>query len=56
MIKSTLHILANPFGITNTRYRMEPFNVAVLKFIENMHYMELVLNNKFYNIYSKKQF
>jgi len=36
MIKSTLHILANPFGITNTRYRMEPFNVAVLKFIENM--------------------
>lgn len=32
----TLHILANPWGITHTRYRMEPFNVAVLKFIENM--------------------
>lgn len=35
-INTTLHILANPFGITHTRYRMEPFNVAALKFIENM--------------------
>jgi len=35
-MKQTLHILANPYGITHTRYRMEPFNVAVLKFIENM--------------------
>ena len=32
----TLHILSNPSGITHTRYRMEPFNVAALKFIENM--------------------
>lgn len=31
-----LHVLANPFGITNPRYRMEPFNVAVGKFISNM--------------------
>ena len=35
-MRSTLHILANPFGITHTRYRMEPFNVAVMKFINNM--------------------
>ena len=35
-MRTTLHILANPSGITHTRYRMEPFNVAVLKFIENM--------------------
>lgn len=33
---TTLHILSNPSGITHTRYRMEPFNVAALKFIENM--------------------
>lgn len=33
---STLHILSNPHGITNTRYRMDPFNIAVHKFIENM--------------------
>jgi len=32
----TLHILTNPSGITHTRYRMEPFNVAALKFIDNM--------------------
>lgn len=32
----TLHILTNPSGITHTNYRMEPFNVAALKFIENM--------------------
>lgn len=32
----TLHILTNPFGITHTKYRMEPFNMAALKFIENM--------------------
>ena len=31
-----LHVLANPFGITNPRYRMEPFNIAVGKFIRNM--------------------
>ena len=35
-MKPTLHILSNPSGITHTRYRMEPFNVAALKFIENM--------------------
>lgn len=33
---STLHILANPFGITHPKYRMEPFNIAVGKFIRNM--------------------
>lgn len=32
----TLHVLSNPSGITHTRYRMEPFNVAALKFLENM--------------------
>ena len=31
-----LHILANPHGITDLRYRMEPFNIAVSKFITNM--------------------
>jgi glycosyltransferase involved in cell wall biosynthesis len=31
-----LHILANPHGITDLRYRMEPFNIAVSKFISNM--------------------
>lgn len=31
-----LHVLANPFGITHSRYRMEPFNQAVLKFVTNM--------------------
>jgi len=33
---TTLHILSNPSAITHTRYRMDPFNVAALKFIENM--------------------
>lgn len=33
---TTLHVLANPYGITNPRYRMEPFNIAVGKFIKNM--------------------
>lgn len=33
---TTLHILANPYGITNPCYRMEPFNTAVGKFIKNM--------------------
>jgi len=32
----TLHILANPYGITDLKYRMEPFNIAVHKFITNM--------------------
>ena len=32
----TLHVLSNPSGITHTRYRMEPFNVAALKFLHNM--------------------
>lgn len=32
----TLHVMSNPSGITHTRYRMEPFNVAALKFLENM--------------------
>lgn len=35
-MKPRLHVLANPFGITHSRYRMEPFNQAVLKFIRNM--------------------
>ena len=35
-MKPTLHVLANPFGITHSRYRMEPFNQAVLKFLNNM--------------------
>jgi glycosyltransferase involved in cell wall biosynthesis len=35
-MKPRLHVLANPFGITHSRYRMEPFNQAVLKFINNM--------------------
>ena len=35
-MKPRLHVLANPFGITHSRYRMEPFNQAVLKFITNM--------------------
>lgn len=37
-IATTLHILTNPSGITHTNYRMEPFNVAALKFIENMQH------------------
>jgi glycosyltransferase involved in cell wall biosynthesis len=32
----TLHILTNPSAITHPRYRMDPFNVAALKFIKNM--------------------
>lgn len=35
-MKPTLHILTNPNAITHTRYRMDPFNVAALKFITNM--------------------
>lgn len=31
-----LHILANPHGITNLIYRMEPFNIAVAKMIRHM--------------------
>lgn len=34
-----LHILANPHGITDLRYRMEPFNIAVAKFITNMTHL-----------------
>jgi glycosyltransferase involved in cell wall biosynthesis len=40
---TTLHILTNPSGITHTRYRMEPFNVAAMKFVSNMR-------NRGYNI------
>jgi glycosyltransferase involved in cell wall biosynthesis len=40
---TTLHILTNPSGITHTRYRMEPFNVAAMKFVSNM-------SNRGYNI------
>ena len=29
----TLHVLSNPYGITDLRYRMEPFNIAAHKFI-----------------------
>lgn len=36
MTKPRLHILANPHGITDLTYRMEPFNIAVAKFITNM--------------------
>jgi glycosyltransferase involved in cell wall biosynthesis len=36
-MNSTLHVLANPHGITDLRYRMEPFNIAVSKFISNMN-------------------
>jgi len=32
----TLHVLANPNGISAPRYRMEPFNQAVIKFVKNM--------------------
>lgn len=32
----TLYVLSNPSGITHTRYRMEPFNVAALKFVTSM--------------------
>lgn len=35
-MKTTLHVLTNPSGIVHTKYRMEPFNVAALKFINNM--------------------
>ena len=31
-----LHVLANPHGITDLQYRMEPFNIAVSKFVTNM--------------------
>lgn len=32
----TLHILSNPYGITDLRYRMDPFNVAICKLIRYM--------------------
>ena len=35
-MKPRLHILANPHGITDLTYRMEPFNIAVAKMIANM--------------------
>lgn len=35
-MKPRLHILANPHGITDLTYRMEPFNIAVSKMIANM--------------------
>lgn len=31
-----LHILPNPCGITNEKYTLDPFNIAVHKFIKNM--------------------
>jgi len=31
-----LHVLANPHGITDLRYRMEPFGIAISKFVTNM--------------------
>lgn len=31
-----LHVLANPSGITSTEFRMDAFNVAVLKFTKHM--------------------
>lgn len=33
---TTLHILPNPWGITDSRYRTDAFNIAVHKFIKNM--------------------
>lgn len=36
LTRPTLHILSNPYGIPDLRYRMEPFNVAVHKFITMM--------------------
>ena len=35
-MKPRLHILANPHGITDLTYRMEPFNIAAAKMITNM--------------------
>jgi glycosyltransferase involved in cell wall biosynthesis len=35
-MKPRLHILANPHGITDPVYRMEPFNIAVAKMITNL--------------------
>jgi glycosyltransferase involved in cell wall biosynthesis len=35
-MKPTIHLLTNPWAITHTRYRMDPFNVAALKFCNNM--------------------
>lgn len=35
-MKPTLHVLANPHGITDLAYRMEPFNIAAAKMITNM--------------------
>jgi glycosyltransferase involved in cell wall biosynthesis len=34
--RPTLHVLANPYGITDLRYRMEPFNIAAHKFVTEM--------------------
>ena len=39
-MKPRLHILANPHGITDLTYRMEPFNIAVAKMIANMAPMD----------------
>ena len=33
---TTLHVLPNPSGITNSRYRTDAFNIAAHKFITNM--------------------
>lgn len=35
-MKPRLHILANPHGITDLTYRMEPFNIAAAKMIANL--------------------
>ena len=35
-MKPRLHIIANPHGITDLTYRMEPFNIAAHKMISNM--------------------
>ena len=35
-MKPRLHILANPHGITDPVYRMEPFNIAAAKMIANL--------------------
>lgn len=32
----TVHIFSNPFGITDLRYRMDPFNVAICKLIDHL--------------------
>lgn len=35
-MQPTLHVLSNPYGITDLKYRMEPFNIAAHKFISQM--------------------